>query len=107
MGCEKRLPGTAGRSQGLGFRTGVQAAGNACPSSGTEAFGMVLLRLFLTSTRHSTHDSAQLGAGGGTLIQIPPRLYMAVGREEIGRLVGGRRDAGFPQKPPNVRFVTF
>ena len=63
MGCEKQLPGTAGRSQGLGFRTGVQAAGNACPSSGTEAFGMVLLQLFFMSTRHSTHDSVSPAGG--------------------------------------------
>ena len=55
-----------------------------------------------------TTQLAQLGAGGGTLTQIPPRLYMAVGREELGRLVGRGRGAGFPkQKISNVHFMTF
>ena len=43
VGREGQLPGTAGRSYSLGFRTGGQAAGNACTSSGTEVSGMVLL----------------------------------------------------------------
>lgn len=86
---------------GLRFRTGVRAAGNTCLSSGTEASGMVLLQPLLLSThQHSTHDSTSLAGGGGsTSIHIPLRLYMAVGREEIGVLVGRGEDAGCPEQP--------
>ena len=61
---------TTGRFQnrrGLGSRTGVQAAGNTCLSSGTKTSGMVLLQWFFLSTRPSTDGSTSpAGAGEGS-----------------------------------------
>lgn len=67
---------------------------------------MVLLWLLFPSIHLSSHNS--VSPAWGTLTQIPPRLYMAVGREELGSLVGRGRGAGFPErKIPNVHFMTF
>lgn len=80
----------------LGFRTGVQAAGNTCLLSGTEPSGMVLLWPFLLSThQYSTHDSTGPARGRERHLNSHSLgLYMVAGREEIRVLVGRRKDAG-------------
>lgn len=64
---------------------------------------MLLLLLFSPSSHHSTQLSQQ-GAGGGTLTQISPRLFMVARREEIRGLVGRRERCWVPRHPSNIHF---
>lgn len=92
---------------GLGFRTGVQAAGNTCLSSGTEASGMVLHQLFLLSMHQLfTHDSRSLAGGMGKHLDSHSSKTVHGSGERGGWSVGGKgKRCWVPRTtPPNVHF---
>lgn len=76
-------PSTGG---GLGFRTGVQAAGNT-GLSWHGGFWMVLLQLFFLSMYQPSPpvtQLAQLEVGGGTLVHIPQGCPRQGGGRKLG-----------------------